>query len=98
MFEKLEAVEKRYEELTKLIADPEVISRQSEWQKLMKEHAAIEEIVFKFREYKKAKQAMEEAEELLQDPDMKELAEEEYYSNKEQLPKLEEELKFLLIP
>lgn len=98
MFEKLEAVEKRYEELTKLIADPEVISKQSEWQKLMKEHAAIEEIVFKFREYKKAKQAMEEAEELMQDPDMKELAEEEYYSNKEQLPKLEEELKFLLIP
>ena len=87
-----------HEELTKLIADPEVISRQSEWQKLMKEHAAIEEIVFKFREYKKAKQAMEEAEELMQDPDMKELAEEEYYSNKEQLPKLEEELKFLLIP
>ncbi len=98
MFEKLEAVEKRYEELTKLIADPEVISRQSEWQKLMKEHAAIEEIVLKFREYKKVKQAMEEAEELMQDPDMKELAEEEYYSNKEQLPKLEEELKFLLIP
>lgn len=98
MFEKLEAVEKRYEELTKLIADPEVISKQSEWQKLMKEHAAIEEIVLKFREYKKAKQAMEEAEELMQDPDMKELAEEEYYSNKEQLPKLEEELKFLLIP
>ena len=98
MFEKLEAVEKRYEELTKLIADPEVISRQSEWQKLMKEHAAIEEIVLKFREYKKAKQAMEEAEELMQDPDMKELAEEEYYSNKEKLPKLEEELKFLLIP
>ena len=98
MFEKLEAVEKRYEELTKLISDPEVISKQSEWQKLMKEHAAIEEIVFKFREYKKAKQAMEEAEELMQDPDMKELAEEEYYSNKEQLPKLEEELKFLLIP
>ena len=98
MFEKLEAVEKRYEELTKMISDPEVISNQSEWQKLMKEHAAIEEIVFKFREYKKAKQAMEEAEELMQDPDMKELAEEEYYSNKEQLPKLEEELKFLLIP
>ena len=98
MFEKLEAVEKRYEELTKLIADPEVISKQSEWQKLMKEHASIEEIVLKFREYKKAKQAMEEAEELMQDPDMKELAEEEYYSNKEQLPRLEEELKFLLIP
>ena len=98
MFEKLEAVEKRYEELTKLIADPEVISNQSEWQKLMKEHASIEDIVLKYREYKKAKQAMKEAEELMQDPEMKELAEAEYYDNKEQLPKIEEELKILLIP
>lgn len=98
MFEKLEAVEKRYEELTKLIADPEVIANQAEWQKLMKEHASIEDIVLKFREYKKVKQSMEEAEELMQEPDMKELAEEEYYSSKEQLPKIEEELKVLLIP
>ena len=98
MFEKLEAVEKRYEELTKLIADPEVIANQAEWQKLMKEHASIEDIVLKFREYKKVKQSMEEAEDLMQDPDMKELAEEEYYSSKEQLPKIEEELKVLLIP
>ena len=98
MFEKLEAVEKRYDELTKMIADPEIISNQSEWQKLMKEHASMEDIVLKFREYKKIKQEMEEAEELMQDPDMKELAEEEYYSSKEQIPKLEEELKELLIP
>ena len=98
MFDKLEAVEKRYEELTKMIADPEVISNQAEWQKAIKEHAAIEEVVAKFKEYKKTKQSMEEAEELMQDPDMKDLAEEEYYSSKELLPKLEEELKILLIP
>ena len=98
MFEKLEAVEKRYEELTKVIADPEVISNQAEWQKAIKEHASIEDVVLKFREYKKVKQAMEEAEELMKDLDMKELAEEEYYSSKEQIPKLEEELKVLLIP
>ena len=98
MFEKLEAVEKRYEELTGLIANPEVISNQAEWQKLMKEHASIEDIVQKFREYKKVKQAMQEAEELMQDPEMKELAESEYYDSKEQLPKIEEELKILLIP
>lgn len=98
MFEKLEAVEKRYEELTKMIADPEIIANQAEWQKLMKEHASIEEIVAKFREYKKVKKAMEDAEELMQDPDMKDLAEEEYYSSKEKLPKIEEELKLLLIP
>lgn len=98
MFEKLEAVEKRYEELTKIISNPEVIANQTEWQKAMKEHASMEEIVLKFREYKKIKQSMEEAEELMQDPDMKELAEEEYYASKEKLPKLEEELKVLLIP
>ena len=98
MFDKLEAVEKRYEELTKMIADPELISKQSEWQKAIKEHASIEDVVLKFREYKKVKQAMEEAEELMQDPDMKDLAAEEYYSSKEQLPKIEEELKILLIP
>ena len=98
MFEKLEAVEKRYDEITKIISDPEVIATQTEWQKAMKEHASMEEIVLKFREYKKIKQSMEEAEELMQDPDMKELAEEEYYASKEKLPKLEEELKVLLIP
>ena len=98
MFEKLETVEKRYDELTKMISDPEVISNHTEWQKLMKEHASIEEIVLKFREYKREKQAMEEAEELMKDPEMKELAEEEYYASKEKLPEIEEELKFLLIP
>ena len=98
MFEKLEAVEKRYEELTKLIADPEVIANQVEWQKAMKEHASIEEIVLKFREYKKEKEAMQEAESLIADPEMKELAEQEYYEAKEKLPKIEEELKILLIP
>ena len=45
MFDKLEAVEKRYEELTKMIADPEVISNQAEWQKAIKEHSSIEDIV-----------------------------------------------------
>ena len=98
MFEKLEAIEKRYEELTREIADPELISNQAEWQKSMKEHASLEELVQKFREYKKVKKEMEEAEELMTDPEMKELAETEYYDKKEQLPKLEEELKFLLIP
>ena len=98
MFEKLEAIEKRYEELTKEISDPEVIANQAKWQKAMKEHASIEEIVLKFREYKKAKQAMEDAEELMQDPEMKELAETEFYEAKEMIPKIEEELKILLIP
>ena len=65
MFDKLETVEARYEELTKLISDPEVIANQTEWQKLIKEHSSIEEIVQKYREYKKEKQRMDEAKENL---------------------------------
>ena len=100
MFEKLEAVQKRYEELTQMISDPEVISNHDEWQKLMKEHASIEDIVLKFREYKKQKQAMNEAKEMMEekDPELKELAESEYYEDKEKLEKIEDELKILLIP
>ena len=98
MFDKLELVEKRYEELTKMISDPEIISNQSEWQKLVKEHAGIEEVVTKYKEYKKVKQEMEDAKEMMQDKDLKELAEDDYYQAKEQLPKIEEELKILLIP
>ena len=72
MFDKLDAVEKRYEELTKMISDPEIISNQAEWQKLMKEHASIEDVVLKYREYKKTKQNMEEAQEMMQDKELKE--------------------------
>ena len=98
MFDKLETVEKRYEELTTKISDPEVISRTNEWREYMKEHAELEPIVQKYREYKKAKQAYEEAKEMMNDPEMKDLAEEEMLTNKEAMPKIEEELKILLIP
>lgn len=98
MFQKLEAVEKRYEELNKLISDPEVISRQNEWKNLMKEHSDLVDIVEKYREYKKVKEAMDEAKEMLSDRDLKELAEMQIEECKDKLPKLEEELKILLIP
>lgn len=98
MFDKLETVEKRYEELTIKISDPEVIARTNEWREYMKEHAEIEPIVAKYREYKKTKQAYEEAKEMMNDPEMKDLAEEEMLANKEAMPKIEEELKILLIP
>ena len=98
MFDKLDAVEKRYDELTKLISDPDIIANQSEWQKLMKEHASIEDVALKYREYKKVKNDMDEAKEMMEDKELKELAEADYYANKEKLPKIEEELKVLLIP
>ena len=98
MFDKLEEVEKRYEELTKMISDPEVIANQAEWQQLMKEHSSMQDIVAKYREYKKTKQQMDEAKEMMEDKELKELAEAEYYEAKDMLPKIEEELKILLIP
>ena len=98
MFDKLEDVEKRYDELTAKISDPEVIARTAEWQKYMKEHASLEDIVFKYREYKKAKQDFEEAKQMASDKELKELAEMEMDELREKIPQLEEELKILLIP
>jgi len=98
MLQKLEEVEKRYEELNKKISDPEVIKRNSEWQKYVKEHSSISDVVEKYKEYKKAKNDLEQAKEMLNDKEMKELAEIEIEEIKERLPKIEEELKILLIP
>ena len=98
MFRKLDDVEKRYDELTEKISDPEVIARQNEWKVMMKEHAELEPIVEKYREYKKTEKDMLEAKEMMNDPELKELAESEMLEAKEKLPILEEELKVLLIP
>lgn len=98
MFQRLEDVEKRFDELTVKISDPEEIAKTSSWQKLMKEHAELTPIVEKYREYKKAQKTIEENQELLKDPELKELAEMEIEEARESLPKIEEELKILLIP
>ena len=98
MFENLEAVEKRYNELTVKISDPDVIANQNEWRKDMKEHSDIEPIVLKYREYKQVLQNLEDAKEMMNDKELKDLAEEEMLSAKEKIPKIEEELKVLLIP
>ncbi|MCI8397583.1 MAG: peptide chain release factor 1 [Clostridia bacterium] len=98
MFQRLEDVEKRYDELTIKISDPNEIANTSNWQKLMKEHAEITPIVEKYRKYKKYKNTIEENQELLKDPELKELAEAEIQDAREKLPKIEEEIKILLIP
>ena len=98
MFQKLDDVEKKYEDLTQKISDPDIIAAQNEWKTYMKEHSDLEPIVLKYREYKKVKNSLDEAKEMLNDPELKELAEIEMLEAKEKLPKLEEELKLLLIP
>ncbi len=98
MFQKLEDVEKRYEDLTEKISDPEVIAQNKEWQKMMKEHSDLTPIVEKYREFKKLEQSIKDSEEMLSDPELKELAQEEIKNAKEKLPQIEEEIKILLIP
>ena len=102
MFQKLEAVEKRFEELTIKISDPEVIANQNEWREFMKEHAELEPIVEKYREYKKVQKAYEDSKEMLNDSsldkELRDLAEMEMLEAKEKIPAIEEEIKILLIP
>lgn len=98
MIDKLEEVEKRYEELNKFISDPEIISDQNSFKKYMKEQSGLTEIVEKYREYKKVKHNMDDAKEMMEDPDMKEIAEAEYYENRDKAQQIEEELKILLLP
>ena len=98
MFQKLEDVEKRYEFLTEQISDPNVIADNEVWRKYMKEHADITDLVNKYREYKQVKQSIEDAKEMLNDPDLGELAQMELNEGKERIPEIEEELKILLLP
>ena len=101
MIEKLEAIYKKYLELTEKISDPEVISRMDEWQKIAKERADMEETVEKYLEYKKAESDKASAENELQtetDPEMRALYEEEIRECKIKLETATEELKILLLP
>ena len=99
MFEKLEAILKRVEELTTLVSDPEVVKRREEWQNLVKERASLEEVAEKYTEYMKNEQEAAECKEMMSGNDeMAELAKAEYDELKEKREKLIEELKILLIP
>nr|WP_245628377.1 peptide chain release factor 1 [Fervidicola ferrireducens] len=102
LFDKLDSIEKRYEELTKEISDPAVIARQEEWRKLAKEHASLEEIVSCYREYKKVVEEIKESRELLKessdDREMEEFIKEEIERLKEREKELQEKLKILLLP
>lgn len=97
MLERLADIERRYEELSDLINDPEIIADNERWRKLMKEHSDITPIVEKYREYKKIKEELAEAEEMLNDSsiddDFKALVKEEFSENKKKIVDTEEELK-----
>lgn len=101
MIEKLDSIEKKFEDLTSKIADPAVIADNRTWQKLAKEHSDLLPIAEKYRELKKISENLDDAEKMLKnekDAEMRELAEEEIKSCKEQKEKCEQELKILLLP
>lgn len=102
MFSKLETLEKRFEALNEMLCDSEVISDQNSYKKLMKEHKELEPIVEKYREYKKRDSDIQEAKEILNekniDKDLKEMAESEMETAKEEIKQIAEELKVLLLP
>ncbi|MCI1945295.1 peptide chain release factor 1 [Clostridium luticellarii] len=101
MLERLNFIENKYEELSIKISDPAVMENQKEWQKLCKEHAEMEEIVTKYREYKKDVQDLEDNREMLKtetDREMKDMEQEEIKNLTECINRIENELKILLIP
>lgn len=101
MFDKLEVAENRYEEINHKLSDPAVIADQNEYRSLIKEHSELEEIVFKYREYKNTNKDIAEAKELLKEKlekDFREMVEAELKELKEKLEEIKDELKILLLP
>ena len=100
MFDKLDFILEKYEELSLKVSDPDIINNQKLWQKHIKEMGEMEPIVNKYREYKKAKEAVAEAREMLDsgDAELRELAKMELAEYEDQIPEMEEQLKLLLLP
>ena len=102
MFEKLNAVEQHFNEVSERLMTPDVLSDQEQYKKLMREHKQLSPIIDKFHEYKAAKASFDEAKALLDegglDKDFKELAEEELSQARDDMARLGDELKVLLLP
>ncbi|MCI8806466.1 MAG: peptide chain release factor 1 [Clostridiales bacterium] len=102
MLNRLEELEKKYIELSDKINDPDIISDNELWRKLMKEHSDITPIIEKYKEYKQTIKAYDEAKEMLEDnsldDDMRQLAKEELNENAKKTEIIQDELKILLLP
>ena len=101
ILQKLEGIISRYEEVSTLISDPNVLADQQRYVKLTKEYKDLQNIVKARKEYIDCLTGLQEAKDILaaeSDPDMRELAKEEMEANEKRIPELEEEIKLLLIP
>jgi len=102
IYDQLQAVEDRYEELGELLSDPEVVSDTKRFMELSREEANTRETVTAYREYKQVIQSISDAEEMIKeasgDPDLEEMAKEELKESKAAKEEYEERLKILLLP
>ncbi|HJB78824.1 MAG TPA: peptide chain release factor 1 [Candidatus Nosocomiicoccus stercorigallinarum] len=101
MFDQLDILEDRYEQLNELLSDPDVTSNPDKLREYSKEQSDLSEKVEVYREYKSHRDTISESKEMLEesdDPEMNELLKEEIKESEAILPELEEKLKFLLIP
>ncbi len=100
MFEKLNGVEERFQEIERRLSDPDIVKDQATYQKYVREHADLSKIVAAFRSYKQTQAAIRESHELLNDgdPEIKSLAEDEIAVLEAREAELEQELRRLLLP
>ena len=100
MFERLEQIAARYEELGREMASDEVVNDHERYQKVAKQHRDLEPVVDTFREYRRTKQGIADAQGMLaeSDPEIRAMAQDELTQLEERLPKIEEDLKLKLLP
>jgi len=98
MFDRLDQLESRYEDLARQLSDPGIVSDQENFRKVAKAHRDLEPTIEKLREYRKLKLGVADARAMLADPDMKEMAQAELAELEPQLEAAEAELKIMLLP
>lgn len=96
MFNRLDAIEEKYNELTKDLSNPEILNDFNKVKELSKEQSDLEETVMAYRKYKQAQNNLEEAKIMENDPELKEIAEEEIATLTTEIDKLYHELEILL--
>src|SRR3954452_14281596 len=98
--QKLDQLEKRFEELTRQMADPAVISDSDQYRKVTKAQSELSEVVAKYRQWKKAADSVSQARAMLdeKDPELRAMAQDEVAQIEPELAKIEDQLKFLLLP
>ena len=98
MIEKFQWIQERYDELSQAVSQPEIIADTARWQRLLKEHAQLEPAVEAWKRYQALTSQEHQAEEMLSDPELAPVAQEELKTLREHRTALESEIRLLLLP